>query len=309
MYCPNCGKEIADEAVVCVGCGRPVTPLKVAGIGLPGTVGGAGAGAKALHDTARSFLFDGILSIILGIVSTSVGWFFGIFTVIAGIIELVHAYQYWPTPPRKKTNATFVPVLEIIAAIGGSLWSVFIGAANLKRLRSADVKAYFQALQSGQPMDLTSVPAGVSSMSSPAAAGVKKCPSCGNSIPLEAKICQFCRHDFSDEDIQAARKQYEVNLAQSQAAAALASKTKRGKSLRVIGGIIAGLGVLVLLLFILVTVTSPKSSDTTGMLDASLFCPLPLILLGAGLYYWGYATLRKLKAESGTSQPSQTGGY
>jgi hypothetical protein len=27
MYCPSCGKEIVNEAVVCVGCGRPVKPL------------------------------------------------------------------------------------------------------------------------------------------------------------------------------------------------------------------------------------------------------------------------------------------
>lgn len=28
MFCRYCGKEIADEAVVCIGCGRPVQPLK-----------------------------------------------------------------------------------------------------------------------------------------------------------------------------------------------------------------------------------------------------------------------------------------
>ena len=26
MFCSHCGKEIADDAVVCIGCGRPVTP-------------------------------------------------------------------------------------------------------------------------------------------------------------------------------------------------------------------------------------------------------------------------------------------
>lgn len=28
MFCRYCGKEIPDEAVVCVGCGRPVQPVK-----------------------------------------------------------------------------------------------------------------------------------------------------------------------------------------------------------------------------------------------------------------------------------------
>jgi TM2 domain-containing membrane protein YozV len=29
MLCPACGKEIADDAVVCVGCGRAVVPFAV----------------------------------------------------------------------------------------------------------------------------------------------------------------------------------------------------------------------------------------------------------------------------------------
>lgn len=27
MYCPHCGKEIADDAVVCVGCGREIKAI------------------------------------------------------------------------------------------------------------------------------------------------------------------------------------------------------------------------------------------------------------------------------------------
>jgi hypothetical protein len=159
------------------------------------SVQGAGAGAKALHDTARAFLVGGILSIVTGIITTAVGWFFGIFTVIVGIIELVHAYQYWPTPPRKRTNATFVPILEMIGAIGGSGWSIFIGIGNLNRLNSGAVKAYFQALQSGQPVDLITSAAVAGA---PALPSTKKCPGCGNNIPLDATICQFCQHDFSE---------------------------------------------------------------------------------------------------------------
>ena len=29
MFCPKCGKEIADDAVVCVGCGRPIATTGV----------------------------------------------------------------------------------------------------------------------------------------------------------------------------------------------------------------------------------------------------------------------------------------
>jgi len=302
MYCPNCGKEIADETVVCVGCGRPVTPLKPISAPVQ-SVQGAGAGAKALHDTARAFLVGGILSIVAGIITTAVGWFIGIFTVIVGIIELVHAYQYWPTPPRKRTNATFVPILEMIGAIGGSLWSIFIGIANLNRLRSPAVKAYFQALQSGQPVDLITSAAVAGA---PAVTSMKKCPSCGNNIPLDAKICQFCRHDFSDEDIQAAKKQFEADLEQKRAEAAKTNRTKRGKSLRVIGGIIGVIGILVLLLFILAGATSSPSTDNSGMLPAIFVCPVPLIVLGAGLFARGVSILRKLREDNSGSQPVST---
>lgn len=33
MQCPSCGKEIADDAVVCIGCGRAVVPFVVSPYG------------------------------------------------------------------------------------------------------------------------------------------------------------------------------------------------------------------------------------------------------------------------------------
>lgn len=31
MFCNSCGKEIADDAVICIGCGRAVKPVKASG--------------------------------------------------------------------------------------------------------------------------------------------------------------------------------------------------------------------------------------------------------------------------------------
>ena len=308
MYCPHCGKEIVDEAVVCVNCGRPVTPLKQAAAPVQN---GIDAGARALHVTARAFLFGGIFNIIIGIVSTAVGWFLGIFAVIVGIIELVNAYQYWPTPPRKTSNPTYLPVLEMISAVGGSLWLVFIGYANRKRLNSPEVKAYFLALQGGQPL----VAGSAASIAAAVATGipmvtVKKCPSCGNSIPLDAKICQFCRQSFSDEEIGTAKKQLEADLAQKQAEALETRRIKRGKSLRVIGAIMAVIGVLVLALFLAVQLspTSSTADNSEGFIGAIFLCPTPLILLGAGLFAWGFFSLRKMKEEKEKQKPVQTLG-
>jgi hypothetical protein len=307
MYCPSCGKEIADEAVVCVNCGRPVTPLKQVAAPAQNVIG---AGAKAVHDTARAFLFGGIFNIVVGIVVTAVGWFFGIFAIIVGIIELVNAYQYWPIPPRKTSNPTYLPVLEMISAVAGSLWFLFIGAANRKRLNSPEAKAYFAALQSGQPL-----PAGsAASFATAVATGipmvtVKKCPSCGNSIPLDAKICQYCRQSFSDEEIGTAKKQLEVELAQKQAEAKEASLIKRGKSLRVMGIIIGVIGLLLLALFVVIQLTSPTAGDNSGGFIGAIFlCPTPLILLGGGLFAWGFLSLRKLQQQKGNLNTVQTPG-
>jgi len=69
MYCPNCGKEIADEAVVCIGCGRPVQPLRQP-ISQPvsGPVTGQGWSDKLIYFFLFSTPFLPPIGIIAGIV-------------------------------------------------------------------------------------------------------------------------------------------------------------------------------------------------------------------------------------------------
>lgn len=140
MFCPHCGKEVFDDAIACIGCGRAVTPLKP----LPTNIE---IGAQKLREVARAFLFIGILNILGGILAAAIGWLLGIFSIILGIWELRNAYLFWSTPPKSKRNITYIAILEIINVICGPVWSLFVGIANLKRLKSPEVNAYLESLQ------------------------------------------------------------------------------------------------------------------------------------------------------------------
>jgi TM2 domain-containing membrane protein YozV len=58
MHCPACGKDIADDAVVCVGCGRAVVPFVVSHYG---------NGDRVLSPEAEDFASKKIPAAICGI--------------------------------------------------------------------------------------------------------------------------------------------------------------------------------------------------------------------------------------------------
>ena len=40
------------------------------------------------------------------------------------------------------------------------------------------------------------------------ASGMKKCPDCAEPIRAEARVCRYCRHEFSEESIEELRRAY-----------------------------------------------------------------------------------------------------
>ena len=69
MFCKYCGKEIADEAVVCIGCGRPVQPLKPT---IPPSMPSNGAWSSgAMTGLVIATILMPIIGLILGVIFMS----------------------------------------------------------------------------------------------------------------------------------------------------------------------------------------------------------------------------------------------
>jgi TM2 domain-containing membrane protein YozV len=91
MYCRKCGREIDDEAVICVHCGVPQTPLKqavrdpLAKSKLAAGLLGIFVGAFGIHNFYLGYTGKAIAQLLL----TVVGWILIFGPMVAGIWGLV----------------------------------------------------------------------------------------------------------------------------------------------------------------------------------------------------------------------------
>ena len=99
-------------------------------------------------------------------------------------------------------------------------------------------------------------------------------------------------------DVQPAEKQFEAEPEQKRIDDAEKKQTKGGKALRVTGGIIAVVGILLLLRLIIGWGVGGGDTATEDYIITIIVCPTPLIVLGAGLFVWGVSIRRKLKEVS-----------
>ena len=87
-YCTHCGKEIMDEAVICVGCGCAVTNQNTQTV-----AGQAADGAALINTLAQRLNTNGIIWLVIGILQTIGGIFINWFLLIVGVLNIISAVQ------------------------------------------------------------------------------------------------------------------------------------------------------------------------------------------------------------------------
>lgn len=87
-YCTHCGKELFDEAVICVGCGCAVSGYS------PKTANNISLKDSALLNTLSQRLnTNGIIWLVIGILQILGGLFFNWFLLIVGILNIISSVQ------------------------------------------------------------------------------------------------------------------------------------------------------------------------------------------------------------------------
>ncbi len=86
-YCTHCGKELFDEAVVCVGCGCPVTPKAA------GREGYFQDTSFLLHTLSQRMHTNGVIWLVIGILQILGGLLFSWFLVAVGALNIVSSIQ------------------------------------------------------------------------------------------------------------------------------------------------------------------------------------------------------------------------
>ncbi len=87
-YCTHCGKELLDDAVVCVGCGCAVDEINTQPAGnqvIDGTV--------LLNTLSQRLNINGIIWLVIGILQILGGLLINWFLLIVGVLNIISAIQ------------------------------------------------------------------------------------------------------------------------------------------------------------------------------------------------------------------------
>ncbi len=87
-YCSKCGKELMDEAVICVGCG-----CAVAGQQRQSAYNATVDSATLLNTLSQRVNTNGIIWLVIGILQILGGLFINWFLLVVGVLNIVSSIQ------------------------------------------------------------------------------------------------------------------------------------------------------------------------------------------------------------------------
>lgn len=87
-YCTHCGKELLDEAVICVGCG-----CAVGGQNTQTVNNMSFDGATLLNTLSQRLNTNGIIWLVIGILQILGGIFINWFLLIVGVLNIISSVQ------------------------------------------------------------------------------------------------------------------------------------------------------------------------------------------------------------------------
>lgn len=118
-YCTHCGKEILDEAVICVGCGC--------------SVGGQNNqtvdGTTPLNTLSQRLNINGIIWLVIGILQILGGIFINWFLLIVGVLNIISSVQdmQYSKTLLENPNGIVAKFEPIIAPIITLVYNLVIG--------------------------------------------------------------------------------------------------------------------------------------------------------------------------------------
>lgn len=87
-YCTHCGKELFDEAVICVGCGCAVSKQPD-----QSTYKASADAAGILNTLSQRLNTNGIIWLVIGILQILGGLFINWFLLIVGVLNIISSIQ------------------------------------------------------------------------------------------------------------------------------------------------------------------------------------------------------------------------
>ena len=87
-YCTYCGKELSDEAAICIGCGCPVNTVKSQSV-----QNNSHDMATLLSTLSERLKLNGIIWLVIGILQIIGGIFINWFLLIVGVLNIIFSVQ------------------------------------------------------------------------------------------------------------------------------------------------------------------------------------------------------------------------